>query len=167
MKSWCAVYTQAHAEAKAMANLQNQGFEVYLPQCRKRRKHARKVEEIKAPLFPRYLFVGMDLELTSWRAINSTVGVVYLVCRGERPLPLPFGTVEALQAREDGTGCIQFSATDRLCRGDPVSILTGPLAELVGTFDGVDDNERVTVMLGLLGREVKVHVTAQDIGAVA
>lgn len=58
--NWYAVYTQAGKERFALQNLANQGFEAYLPSYRKRRRHARRVDTVLAPLFPRYLFVRMD-----------------------------------------------------------------------------------------------------------
>jgi len=79
MQQWYAVHTQASAEQKADFHLRNQGFEVYLPSYRKQRRHARRVDWIKAPLFPRYLFVRMDIETTPWRRIHSTIGVSYLL----------------------------------------------------------------------------------------
>ena len=72
--SWYAVQTHPHSEAKAASHLERQGYTIYLPRYLKRRRHARKVEMIAAPLFPRYLFVAVDLETQRWRAIHSTSG---------------------------------------------------------------------------------------------
>jgi transcriptional antiterminator RfaH len=57
--SWYVVQTHPHAENKAAAHLQRQGFATYLPRYLKRRRHARRTEAIAAPLFPRYLFVAL------------------------------------------------------------------------------------------------------------
>ena len=73
MNSWCVVYTQAQSEAKAAGHLRRQGFNVYLPEYYKLRRHARKKERIKSPLFSRYLFVALDMTKDRWRAINSTI----------------------------------------------------------------------------------------------
>jgi transcriptional antiterminator RfaH len=62
---WYVVQTQINAEAKAARNLLRQGFAIYLPRYLKRRSHARKIEKVPAPLFPRYLFVQIDLETQS------------------------------------------------------------------------------------------------------
>ena len=75
MQRWYVAQTQPMAEHKALAHLHRQGFEVYLPRYLKRRSHARRVDHVPAPVFPRYLFVAMDIESCRWRAINSTVGV--------------------------------------------------------------------------------------------
>jgi len=58
---WYVVQTHSQAEAKACGHLQRQGFEIYLPKYLKRRRHARRTETVIAPLFPRYLFVAVDM----------------------------------------------------------------------------------------------------------
>ena len=58
---WYVVQTQANAEHKAVAHLGRQGFTTYLPRYLKRRRHARRVDIVPRPLFPRYLFVSIDV----------------------------------------------------------------------------------------------------------
>src|SRR3954468_9168362 len=97
--AWYVVHTHPRAEAKALLNLDRQGFSCYLPRYLKRRRHARRLDWVAAPLFPRYLFIGMDLATARWRAIRSTIGIAGLVCHGDQPTPVPFGIVEGLKAR--------------------------------------------------------------------
>ena len=59
---WAAVNTQPHREQVAHANLERQGFVTYCPVVRRRRSHARRVDEVLRPLFPGYLFVNVSLE---------------------------------------------------------------------------------------------------------
>ena len=61
MKRWFAVHTKAHREHQALDNLNRQGFEAWLPQYQKGRRHAGRAETVTRPLFPRYLFVAVDL----------------------------------------------------------------------------------------------------------
>lgn len=49
---WFVVHTRTHAEKQAAAHLRNQGFTTYLPCYRKRRSHARRIEIVRAPVFP-------------------------------------------------------------------------------------------------------------------
>ena len=78
-KRWFVVRTHPNGEFKALAHILRQGFDGYLPRYVKRRRHARKTENVQKPLFPGYLFVGMDPERARWRALNSTVGVSELI----------------------------------------------------------------------------------------
>ena len=98
MNRWYAVNTQPHQENKAQFNLVRQGYEAWLPLRRKTRRHARRIETIKAALFPNYLFVRLDLSCERWRPINGTFGVRQLVMRGDGPAPVADGFVEDLRA---------------------------------------------------------------------
>lgn len=155
MIRWYAVQTRLHAEPTALRNLRAQGFDVYLPRYRKRRRHARRTEIVPAPLFPGYMFVALDLDAQRWRAVHSTVGVRRLVCSGERPCPVPDGIVEDLQARETEG----FIVLDDPRPGDRLTVLDGPFAGLAGRLVGLTDNERVTVLLNLMGRQINVTMS--------
>ena len=72
---WYVTQTRPHAETKAAEHLRRQGFAVYLPRYLKQRRHARRVERAAAPLFPRYVFVSIDLATQRWLSIDSTIGV--------------------------------------------------------------------------------------------
>ena len=78
MKRWYVIYTHTNGEEKALMNLKHQGFYAYVPRYRKTIRHARKVKTVLRPMFPRYMFVELDLELDQWRAINGTFGVACL-----------------------------------------------------------------------------------------
>ena len=55
-----------------------QGFTTYLPRYLKRRQHARRIDIVPAPLFPRYFFVAIDITVQRWRSVYSTIGVTQL-----------------------------------------------------------------------------------------
>src|SRR6201987_5144494 len=103
---WFVAQTHSPAEAKATAHLNRQGFEIYFPRYLKRRRHARRIETVAAPLFPRYLFVAIDLNIQRWRSIQSTIGVTHLVCNGDEPATVSNGVIEQLRGREDERGFI-------------------------------------------------------------
>src|ERR1700736_5521886 len=107
--AWYVVQTQVNAEAKAARNLVRQGFEIYLPRYLKRRSHARKIEKVAAPLFPRYLFVQVDMETQRWRSIQSTFGVSRLVTNGSDPAPVEREVLRVLRAKEDQSGFIAMN----------------------------------------------------------
>ena len=153
---WYVVQTQPHAESKAVEHLARQGFGAYLPRYLKRRRHARKVEMIAAPLFPRYLFVAVDLETQRWRAIHSTSGVARLVCNGEEPAPVPPNVVPALQQREDATGFVRLERRQQFAPGERVRVVDGIFTDTLGLFEGMADRDRVAILLDLLGRKVRI-----------
>jgi len=162
---WYVAHTHPHAEAKATAHLSRQGFDVYFPRYIKRRRHARRIETVPAPLFPRYLFVAIDLNAQRWRSIFSTVGVSRLVCNGEDPSPVPVGIVEALKNREDANGFIKLDSRPRFHVGDKIRVLDGAFSSCLGLFEGMAERERVAILLDLLGRKVRVILDADLVAA--
>ncbi|MBM3566840.1 MAG: transcriptional activator RfaH [Alphaproteobacteria bacterium] len=163
MDRWYVVSTQPGAEAKAAQHLDRQGYRVYLPRWRKRRSHARRVDWIAAPLFPRYLFVGFDIETTRWRAINSTIGISHIICNSGIPAPLPDAVIADIRARETGTGLIEIESAFR--KGQPVIVGEGPFLDQTGLFETMNDADRVTILLNLLGRELRVKMPVYSIRA--
>lgn len=161
MRSWLVVRTHARAEEKAFSNLCRQGYEVYLPRHVKRRRHARYTDFVRAPVFPRYLFVSLDKLNGRWWPILSTIGVCDLVRQGNRPAVAPDGLIEEIKIREQ-QGVFDHDAQIRKIRlGDPVRITAGPFADIVGRFCGMAAEERVYVMLDLLGRVVKAQLPSR------
>lgn len=162
---WCVVQTHAHTENKAGAHLVRQGFEIYLPRYLKRRRHARRVEVVAAPLFPRYMFVAVDVDTQRWRSIQSTIGVMSLVRNGETPAIVPPGVISALKQREDARGFIQLDAKPRFAPGDQVRVIDGAFSDCVGLFECANDQDRVAILLDLLGRKVRVVIDGLCVAA--
>lgn len=165
MITWYAAYTQPNQETRALENLARQGYQVYLPRCRRWVRHARRRSAVLRPLFPRYLFVGLDRLTERWRPIRSTVGVVGLVSCGEDPLPVAPNIIEELRNRESKGAFDMLAPVRRLATGAPVRVTEGVLADLVGRFLGMADHDRVYVLLELLGRSVRAEVSALAVDA--
>ena len=113
---WFLVHTQPKSERKAELHLGAQGFRTYLPQIHKTIRHARQLRTVRAPLFPRYVFLILDLGRDRWLSVRSTVGVSSLFTCEERPVPVPQGVVVALVARTDEAG--SFARRDRAKRAE-------------------------------------------------
>jgi transcriptional antiterminator RfaH len=112
---WCVVQTHVGAGAKAAANFDRQGFAVYLPRYLKRRSLPRRVDTVGRALFPRYLFVALDVSAQRWSAIQSTLGVSHLVWWGGQPASVEPGVI---RARKDGRGFINVGRRPTFIPGD-------------------------------------------------
>ena len=165
MIAWYAVHTRPQAEAKALENLLRQGYEAYLPRYRTEIRHARRRQTVLRPLFPRYLFAGIDREAMRWRPILSTVGVSDLVRSGDEPLPVAREIVEALRAQE-GAGTFDSLAHRRLPPvGELVRISAGAFEDMIGRLIELREQDRVVVLLDLLGRKVRAQIEAVSVEA--
>jgi transcriptional antiterminator RfaH len=165
MADWYVVRTHAHAETKALENLVRQDYEAYLPSCRRWRKHARRREIVRRPLFPSYLFVSFDIEHSYWRPIFSTIGVASLICNGDIPSRVPEGVVDSIRDAENAGFFDYTHAVTRLKPGDPVRVAHGPFAGLIGQLQSMASRDRVRVLLDILGRQTTTVLVLSEVEA--
>jgi len=155
--SWFVVHTKPRKESLALENLLKQGYVAYCPQTvipRRRRQQWQKVSE---PLFPRYLFVQLNVGIDNFSPIRSTFGVIGLVKFGSQPALMPDEVVEAIQKQESelGESSIEHPFWQK---GDELEVLEGPFAGLKGVFQKKESMERVSLLLDILGRQNRFSV---------
>lgn len=163
MLKWYVGYTQVNGEFKAKENLIKQDFEVYLPLCEKMRSHARKIERVQKPLFPRYLFIRMDIQKTPWGVVNSTRGMSCLLTREGYPLAVADDVLAYFKHEEDDQANIPLSSLVAFQKGDKLKIKEGAFKGQEGEFEQLTDQERVCVLLDILDKKVKIPVPIQHV----
>jgi transcriptional antiterminator RfaH len=164
-RRWFVAKTHPNAEPKALFHLQRQGFEVYLPRYLRRISHARRISWQPRPLFPTYIFVTMPCAEQRWRAINSSVGIAHLICDEGGPVAVPPGIVEKIQSDEDERGLVLTGRKVPFEKGAEVQIMAGAFADHIGRFACATDDQRVVILLDLMGRQVKTKVDLDVISA--
>jgi transcription elongation factor/antiterminator RfaH len=157
---WFLIHTLPQSEGRAEVHLRAQGFRTYLPQINRTVRHARRFRNVQAPLFPRYMFLILDLSRDRWLSVRSTIGVSTLVTCEGRPIPVPTGIVEGLISSYDQT---VGNLDSRFARGQSVRILSGPFAELIGTLDRLDAGGRTRVLLEIMSTVVPVTICRQTL----
>lgn len=165
MIRWYAVYTQPRGEIRALENLRRQNYEVYLPRYRRWISHARRRLVAYRPLFPRYLFVGLDRDVMPWRPMLSTCGVSGVVRYGDEPAEVQIEVINTLQQCEIEGSFDEHSPGRRLKPGSIVRIVDGPFSDLIGRVVEATDEQRVSILLDLLGRSVKTQIPAAALAA--
>jgi transcriptional antiterminator RfaH len=162
---WYVAMTSQRKERVASANLANQGLRSFVPQQLTTRRHARQLRTELAPVFPRYLFVILDLEKNAWRCVNGTIGVQRLIADAVRPIAVAPGVVESLVQSTDPSGALVYQVED-IVAGARVRLLAGPFAGSLGVLQRLDGPSRVQVLFELLGGPVRLSV-ARDCVATA
>lgn len=170
MKSWYLVHTKPRQEHTACLNLERQGYGVYLPLAKVLRRRGDRRVATLGPLFPRYLFVSLDLardnslNLASDNAapIRSTVGVSALVRFGPDATPVPSKLIAMLREREGPDGVHHWAARE-VVPGARVRIAGGKLHGYEGIFLARSGRERATVLIEVLGGAVRATVEAEHI----
>jgi hypothetical protein len=95
--SWILLYTKPRAEAWAEINLRKDGVTTLLPRVRQRTGFA--------ALFPRYLIAGAEDE-SSVASLCGSLGILYVVHRGDEPVVVPADVVRELEARMGPRGIV-------------------------------------------------------------
>jgi transcription antitermination factor NusG len=145
---WYVAQTLRHREKLAELNLNAQNFRSFLPRFRKTVRHARKLSDVAAPVFPGYIFVILDAKRDQWRSINGTLGVARLLTARQRPVSVPVGVVEALIATLDHSGLVLLGGD--LIPGQSVRVVAGPFAGGLGVLERLDAKGRVRVLLNIM-----------------
>lgn len=162
---WFAAMTQPQREALAVDNLRRQGFFTFCPLETVVRRHARRAVTTTVPVFRGYVFVRLDPLSARWRSINGTRGVRSLITTGEAPIAIKPGIVETLLASTDADGILEF--VDPLQPGMTVRLRAGPFAEQLGVIERLDGRNRLILLMGLMGGQVRTGVSRDMILKVA
>jgi transcriptional antiterminator RfaH len=156
MPQWYLIHTKPLGERTAQENLERQGYVAYLPQLLQMMRRRQRWIQRAVPLFPRYLFLLLNGH-QSLRPVHSTVGVSNVVRFGGRCAVVRDAVVDELRARADpATGLHRLRVATRFAAGTRVRITAGPFAAIGGVFERADGDERVVVLLNLLGQEMAV-----------
>jgi len=161
-KIWYLVYTKPRQESLAQENLVRQGYVVYLPRVRLMRKRQGRQVAVIEPLFPRYLFIHLDTQSDNWGPIRSTLGVASLVRFGSEPAKVPDDFVTHLKAQEGLEGLHEW-AEPKMVVGDRMRVTEGPLKGYEGILLAKSGQARVMLLLDILGKEVRAHLSPDQI----
>ena len=162
---FAVVNTQPHKERAVIDNLGRQGYEGYCPKIVRRVSHARKISSVLRPLFPGYLFVALDVERQGWSAIGSTIGVRRVIKFGDRPALIGSGFVQSLKSREVDGAIARPENPYRI--GDDVRLHGTAFDGVIAKIVELGDNDRITVLLGLLQRTVTMKTDSLHVQPMA
>ncbi len=161
MSAWYLVQFKKNSHRLAIRNLNQQGFQTFLPLQDITSKSRSKFSTNIKPLFPGYMFVCVDLGGEPWQKINSTLGVSRLICLNGIPTRVPKEIVTALMSRCDNSG--KLLPPGSLVRGDSVKILSGALADFVATVEDFDSEHRIWLLIEIMGQTTRVQVASDQI----
>ena len=132
--------------------------------CRMLRKDRRTNSLIVTFHYSLYIFVELDTAQNAWRKVNSTLGVARIVSLGGTPTPVPSAIVNEFISRCDDDGILR--PTQGLEVGQDVQVLRGPFANFVAKVEEISPDQRVWILIDLLGQSSRISV-AKDAIALA
>lgn len=104
-------------------------------------------------LFPHYLFVRFCTHSDRWQSVNGTRGVKCLLGTPD-PIPLPDGMAERFSSPVDITDLKAIVA------GSIVQVINGPFYGLIGEVDSITPDDRVILLMTMIGSQRSVPVPA-------
>ena len=154
MRNWYLIKTKTRQENIAIQNLKNQEYSTYCATVKIDNKHV--------VLFPGYIFIHLDNKKENWSPIHSTKGVVNFVRFGLNFAQVPDTVIEFLKAnqlinKEKLENLNQFKS------GDKVQITDGVLKNCVAIFKSFKSDERVTLLMNLLGQQQSITIKQESV----
>jgi len=160
---WYVAHSKPRQEQKALENLQNQGFECFLPMLTLEKLVRGRVKSVTEPLFSRYLFVQTQSQNQNFSVIKSTLGVHRLVSFGPLPAQVNDTLVETIRSLESLLGSEINGSVPLIRSGDEVMLVDGPLKGIRGIFHESSGTKRAFVFIELLHKQHIIQVDKSDI----
>jgi transcriptional antiterminator RfaH len=172
---WTVMHTGPKQEFAAVGELKRDGYAAYCPVITRwvRQGHKRTIRHL--PLFPRYIFVG--LKPGAQRSLNACKwGKTLALSSDDLPMVHPvivYGLSDHQAAGvwdEAKTEAIRVAEATRVRRASGIYKPGDKVTVNNDVFDGfgaqvvhAGDDERVKLLMNILGRESIVHATLDDI----
>lgn len=154
---WYVAYTQPKREQIAVTNLQQQGFDAYLPRYKIFKKSLEGALSVFEPMFPRYVFFRPGDAGKSISGARSTRGVSFVLSFGFIPAVIKPDQLLLIQACEEARDSADLAGISPFQPGLQVRLRNCGLQGLEGLVKAVSA-KRVTMLLELLGTQQTVHV---------
>lgn len=159
---WYLAYTKPRQEQVAQVNLQQQGFEAYLPLYKKFKRTPEGPVSVFEPMFPRYLMFRPLREGLGLSTVRSTRGVTSLVRFGFEPAVMQDELVQAIRRLEQEREQATLQELSNLQPGQAVRLRHTALSGFEGLVQTVS-SKRVAVLLEILGRPTVVQLEHHQI----
>ena len=165
MKYWHLLMTKPREDERAESHLLNQDYELFRPMIRQFKIQGGKQVAVTEPLFPRYLFIRLDDVLGNWSKIRSTRGVAKMVRFTDMPAKVPDSLIEELRSQ-----CIEDNIIDTTKdrpfvfeKGDEIEITEGSFRGLKAIIKAQVAEDRVLLLLNLLGKEQELEISLNQV----
>jgi transcription termination/antitermination protein NusG len=159
MENWYALCVKGRMERAVGRQLNDKGFETFVPLTSAANSQAANGNVVRAPLFPGYVLCRMD-PLIRLQAL-VTPGVLHIVGDKSGPSAIPEMEIDAVRRMVDSAGVYQHWPFVEV--GQKAEIVTGSLRGVKGIVTRVKDTTHIVVSVVILQRSVAVEVDARHL----
>ncbi len=154
---WYAIYTMSRKEKVVQADLAEEGYEVYLPVIRTRRKWSDRFKWIEEPLFRSYIFVKVSQ--AEYYNILKHKSVLKFISFGGKACVVPDRQIEAVK-RALGEN-VDFKVTSQHFKpGQVVEVTAGPMMGCTGEVVRFAGRKSLLLRIGDTGYSMLVQMPA-------
>ena len=107
------------------------------------------------------MFITFDRTDTKWHKINNTYGVSRLVTFNSILKSIPTSFVDNLMKRYNLSS--KLMPLQKLKKGDQIKVLNGPFANFIATVETYESDQRVWLLMDLMGRKSKIQTQADAV----
>jgi transcription termination/antitermination protein NusG len=160
--SWFALQVRTRQEPGVEAFLGEQGYEMFLPLYKTRKRWSDRVKKVETALFPGYLFCRFDPQ--DRLPILTAPGVIRIAGYNRAPVPVEDYEIAAIQALM--ASGLPNQPWPFLGLGDRVRIEAGPLRGHEGVLVEFKGGHRLVLSIALLQRSVAVEIDSASVASV-
>ena len=153
-QNWFALQVRTRWESSTSVLLEGKGYRTFLPTFKLRKSWSGKIREVKAPLFPGYVFCQFDAQKRL--PVLVTPGVLAVVGRGRTPIAVDEAEIAAIQ--NVVLAGIEAEPWPYLELGQKVRIESDPLRGMEGILANFKGRHRIVVSVTLLRRSVALDI---------
>lgn len=156
---WHALYVRSRSEKKVLSQLEDMGFQAYLPLVTVVKRWSDRRKKVEEPLFKSYVFVySNDKEYIT---ILNVYGVVRFVTFERKAVVVPENQILAIKKfvndYEHGEE-YKMSNDETLKVGQTVRIINGPMKGLTGRLEQIQNKRHLIVYIEVVGQYIPVHI---------
>jgi transcriptional antiterminator RfaH len=157
---WVVAKTKACQEKRALNNLENQGFTVFLPYIivKKFKKNIWNIQ--KELLFPGYIFVDISSNNHLIHKINNTLGVFRLLADPETGLPSVLSEYTVTHIKNNIDKSLNIND---ISVGDNVIYTNGALSNIEGIVTEVSGKTRIKLLINLLNTQREICANSLNV----
>ncbi|MBP5712028.1 MAG: UpxY family transcription antiterminator [Prevotella sp.] len=158
-KFWHALYVRSRTEKKVLSQLEDNGFQAYLPLVTQVKKWSDRKKKVEEPLFKSYVFVYSNEK--EYIPILNIYGVVRFVSFERKAVVVPENQILAIKKfvndYEKGEEYKLMNNED-LKEGQMVRIISGPCKGLTGRLETICNKRHLIVFIDVVGQYMPVHL---------
>jgi len=159
--AWYAIWTRSRHEQMVREQLDQKGYEAFLPTIPKWSRWKDRKKKIDWPLFPGYCFARF---VTDERLpILKCTGVVSIVSFNGDIAAIPDAEIDGIRRLVESD--LQYDPCPLIREGTMVEVVHGPLKGVVGRLIRKGSHARLVLAVDLIGQAVSVEVDAADVKA--